>query len=154
MLSFRKDIRAAVEEARFDDLEELVIEDRGAVRHLLGLTYAADDTVAGAAAKGLAIAARHHAGLVQSTLRRLIWAMNDESATNALSAPRVFVAVAEEHPQLLLPMVPDLMRLRSDEGLRDGLERALTVVAESCPDGVPRLLHKQLPDSGGKVEPR
>lgn len=152
-MSFRRDIRAAVEEARYDDLDRLVADDRGAVRHLLGLTYAADPKVSHAAARGLAIAARHHPGLVQNTLRRLIWAMNDESATNAVTAPQVFEAVAEEHPQLLLPMVPDLMRLRTDESLRAGIDRALLAVVGGCPDSVPSALRAQLQTPGGKVEP-
>jgi len=154
MLSFRSDIRSAVEEARFDDLDALLAEDSGAVRHLLGLTYAADPKVSHAAARGLAIAARHHPGLVQNTLRRLLWAMNDESATNAVTAPRVFEAIAEEHPQLLLPLIPDLMRLRTDETLRDGIQRALTLVAGSCPDSVPDSLRAQLRAHEAKGEQR
>ena len=43
-----------------------------------------------------AVAARHHPDLVQQVVRRLVWAMNDESGTNALTAPEVVKAVADE----------------------------------------------------------
>lgn len=154
MLSFRKDIHAAVEQARFDDLERLIVDDRGAVRHLLGLTYAADPEVSRTAARGLAIAARHHPGLVQNTLRRLIWAMNDESATNAVTAPRVFEAIAAEQPELLLPMIPDLLRLRDDESLREGILNALSAVADACPGSMPPAIEAQFRKPGGNGEPR
>jgi predicted short-subunit dehydrogenase-like oxidoreductase (DUF2520 family) len=77
-------------------------------------------------------------------IRRLVWAMNDESGTNALTAPEVLQAVAAERPELLLPVVPDLVRLAADEGLREGLASALRTVASRCPGQVGQELSESL----------
>ena len=143
-MSFRKDIRDAVAAADFATLEPLIAGDRKTVRHLVGLSYSAEPGVAGNAARALAIAARHHPELVAATVRRLVWAMNDESGTNALSAPAVIEAIAEETPDLLVPVVPDLLRLSGDPGLRPGLRRALRTIARACPGQVSAALEKDL----------
>ncbi len=96
---------------------------RAAIRYLVGMSYNADPEIRKTATRGIALAARHHPKRVQEVVRRLIWAMNDESATNALTAPEVLEAIAEETPELLLPMVPDLTRLAADPGLHEGLSR-------------------------------
>lgn len=143
-MSFRADVRSAVSEGRFDDLDKLIVDDRRVVRHLVGLSYSADPETAGNAARGIGMAAVHHPGMVEAVIRRLIWAMNDESGTNALSAPAVFEAIAEANPELLLPVVPDMTRLSSDPGLRKGLRHALRMVAERCPGKVGARLTQDL----------
>lgn len=143
-MSFRKDIREAVAAGEFARLEQLVAADRHTVRHLLGLTYSPQAETARNAARGVAIAARHHPDLVTAAVRRLVWAMNEESGTNALSAPAVIESVAEEKPELLLPMVPDLLRLTGDPGLRAGLRRALRAIARACPGAVGAAMEKDL----------
>jgi hypothetical protein len=70
--------------------------------------------------------------------------MNDESGTNALTAPEVIQAIAAEEPELLLPLVPDLTRLTADPGLREGLAKALKTVAEKCPGEVGARLSASL----------
>jgi hypothetical protein len=143
-LSFRADIRSAVSEGRFDDLDELIADDRRTVRHLVGLSYSANAETANNAARGVGMAAIHHPSMVEAVIRRLLWAMNDESGTNALSVPAVFEAIAESNPELLLPVVPDMTRLSSDPGLRKGLRRALKTVTERCPGKVGASLTKDL----------
>ena len=142
-MSLRSQVKLAIEQGQTGELtmiEELVAEEPRAVRHLLGLTYHPDSKKREVATRGLVLASKYHPKLVQEVLRRLIWAMNDESGTNALTAPEVIQAIAEEEPGLLLPLVPDLTRLTADPGLRDGLANALKTVAEKCPGEVgPRL---------------
>lgn len=91
-------------------LRRLVEEQAGAVRHLLALSYQADRTVSERAARGVALAGHHHPRLVRRVIERLLWAMNDESGTNAQTAPRVLRAIACETPQLLQEAVPELNR--------------------------------------------
>ena len=126
-------LRVAVAQGDMAEVERLVAADRRAVRALLGLTYQADATTRDTAAAGLAVAARHHPGLVAEVLRRLVWAMNDESGTNALHAPAVIRRVAEAEPSLLVGLVPDLLRLTADPSLRDELVAAVRRVAALLP---------------------
>ena len=118
-----------------------------------GISPAACDHLAGMRAdKGIARAARYHQKLVQSVVRRLIWAMNDESGTNAQTAPAVLLAIAGEDPELLLPMLPDIVRLAGDRGLHDGLSRTLRIVKDSCPGKIGKSLSRALNQrfSGGE----
>jgi hypothetical protein len=128
------------------DIEELVAEEPRAVRYFLGMSYHSDPDIRKKAVKGIALAARHHPELVQKLVRQLVWAMNDESATNALTAPEVLQAIAEERPELLLPMVPDLTRLAADPGLHQGLAEALKTVVRRCPGKVGESLSRSLND--------
>jgi hypothetical protein len=143
----RNQVKLAIAQGQagqFSLIQKLVAEEPRAVRHLLGLTYHPDSKKREVATKGLVLASRYHPKLVQEVLRRLIWAMNDESGTNALTAPEVIQAIAAEEPELLLPLVPDLTRLTADPGLREGLTKALKTVAEKCPGEVGARLSASL----------
>ena len=87
-MTLRDEVHTLVREGDDAGLEELVAANRRAVRYLLGMTYQDDREIRGRAARAIGIAGRHHAKLVQEVIRRLIWAMNDESATNAENAVR------------------------------------------------------------------
>jgi cobyrinic acid a,c-diamide synthase len=140
----RRQVEQLVRERRFDDLDELVAENPRAVRHLLSLTYQLDDETREVAARGIALAIRHHPGLVQNVVRRLIWAMNEESGTNAQTAPTVLQAIAGEDAEFLLPVLPDLIRLAADEGLYRGLAKTLIIIKDSCPGKIGRSLGEAL----------
>ncbi len=143
-MSLRDQVRAAALEGRSEELAELATRERKAVRHLMGLSYEQDPEVRARAAAALGVAALHHTKLMESNVRRLVWAMNDESGTNALTAPEVLLAIARSNPRLLLPVVPDLARLATDEGLREGLAATLEVVREACPGEVGPLLGRSI----------
>lgn len=146
-MRLRTKVQAAVEESmqgNFEGLENLVTQEPRAIRYLLGMTYHSDDERRRTAAKGIAIASRHHPKLVKAVVRRLIWAMNDESGTNALTAPDVLLEIARVRPDILLPAVPDMTRLASDEGLREGLAEALRMISEACPGQVGSSLSASL----------
>jgi hypothetical protein len=108
------------------------------------MSYHTNPEIRKTAVRGVALAARYHPELVQNVVRRLVWAMNDESATNALTAPEVLLAIAGERPELLLPVVPDLTRLAGDPGLQDGLAKTLKTVARRCPGKVGASLSRSL----------
>jgi len=146
-LSLRDQVNDAIEKGqagKFEAMEDLVAEQPRAVRHLLGMTYHPEAAKRNVAARGLALASRYHPDLLQEVVRRLVWAMNDESGTNALTAPEVIQAIAEEEPELLVPVVPDLTRLAADQGLQSGLSAALKTVSERCPGQVGESLSKSL----------
>ncbi len=123
----------AAREGRAGDLSEAVSADRRALRHLVALTYRPEAESRAAAARGIALAGRRHPKLVQEVARRLIWAMNDESGTHAVTAPEVLRAIAEETPELLLPLVPSLLGLTADPALREALVEVVRLAARHDP---------------------
>ena len=143
-MSLRERIRTAVAEGDMESLEAVIAESRRSVRHLLSLAYSTDERIRNIAAKGVGLAANHHPKLVKEAARRLVWAMNDESGTYAVQAPAVLHEIAKVRSMLLVPMVPDISRLTSDPGLRDGLSATLKTIAERCPGEVGRKMSIQL----------
>ncbi len=120
-------------------LESLVVGEPRVVRHLVAATFRPEPGIRAAAGRGLALAARHHPVLVQEVVRRLVWGMNEESGTNASGAPDTLFAIAEEAPELLLPVMGDLMRLTGDAALHDRLVEVARKVASSRPEAANRL---------------
>ena len=144
-MSLRERIHETVRRGEMNgELEELVENEPRAIRYLLGMSYNPDPEIRETATRGVALASRYHPKLIQEAVRRLIWAMNDESGTNALSAPAVLQAIADENPELLLPMVPDLTRLAADPGLQEGIAKTLKTVAIRCPGKVGKILGRSL----------
>lgn len=156
-MSLRARIHEAVRRGLMNgELEELVRSEPRAIRYLLGMSYNLDLEIRRTAARGVALASKHHPKLVQNVVRRLIWAMNDEAGTNALTAPEVLRAIAEERPELLLPVVADLTRLAADPGLQVGLAGTLRTVAKRCPGKVGEMLGRSLSEcreAWGEEEP-
>lgn len=143
-MRLRQQVADAVALGNEQRIEDLVSQEVRAIRHMLGLTYSPNGHTREVAARGVAIASRHHPRLVQNLVRRLVWAMNEESGSHAVTAPAVVVAIAHEQPKMLLPMVPDLIRLAADESLREGLVKALEIVTERCPGKVGLALQREL----------
>ena len=132
-MNLRARIETAIREHDTPTLEALVAENPRVLRHLTSMTYDTDDGIRAAAAHAIARMAHHHPGQVSELVRRLVWAMNDESGTNSHTAPEVILAIALEKPDLLLPMMPDLARLTADTGLRPVLLSAVRAVSERYP---------------------
>ena len=143
-MGVRERVAEAVRLRRFDDLVAVVAADKRALRHLVALTYRPEPGVRAAAARGVALASRLHPKLVLEVARRLVWAMNDESGTHAVTAPEVLRAIAEESPRLLQPLVPSLLGLTADPGLREALVEVVRIVARHDPkaavDGMARAI--------------
>lgn len=128
-MSARAAVTDAVRQGRLDDLAALAAADRRTLRHILALAYRPEPEIRAAAGRAIAAASRHHPELVQEMARRLLWAMNDESGTHAITAPVVLRAVAEESPDLLLPLLSELLHLTADPGLHDALVDVARLVA-------------------------
>jgi hypothetical protein len=139
MRGLSKRVSEMLREGRFQELESLVAGEPRAVRYLLAATFRPEPEIRAAAGRGLAVAARHHPALMQEVVRRLIWGMNEESGTNARSAPDTLYSIAEEAPDLLLPVMGDLMRLTADPNLHDRLIDVARKVASCRPVAAERL---------------
>lgn len=147
-MNVRERVAEAVRESRFDDLAALVASEKSALRYLVALTYRPESDVRAAAARGVALASRHHPQLVQEVARRLVWSMNDESGTYAVTAPEVLRAIAEESPELLLPLVPSLLGLTADPGLREALVEVVRIVARHDPKAAANGMARALASCG------
>lgn len=128
----------------YSKLDYLISRNSSTVRHLLGMTYLPDSEDREIAIWGLAFAAQYYPKLIKDVVRRLVWAMNDESGTNALTAPDVLLGIARVRPDLLLPVIPDLTRLAGDPGLREGLVSILQLISRKFPGQVGIRMSKQI----------
>ena len=145
-MNLRTRVATAIRSQDATAIDALVAADVRILRHLVSMTYDTDDRIRSAAARAIALAAHHYPQQVSELVRRLVWAMNDESGTNSRTAPEVIRAIASEQPDLLLPMIPDLLRLAADRELRPLLISAVDTVAQRYPTRVERCLHHEPSD--------
>ena len=75
-----------------------------------------------------------HPELGREVARRLIWALNDESATNGVYGIPALGQIGRHAPSLVAPHVSALARMAWDQGLRLAILEALAEVARSSPD--------------------
>ncbi|MCP4677985.1 MAG: hypothetical protein GY854_21210 [Deltaproteobacteria bacterium] len=143
-MSGRDDIRAAVFAGNFDDVEAIVAENPRSVRRIVGLMYGLDEDIRTNCAKALVIAAKYHPKLIKRVIKNLVWAMDEQSGTYAPTAPEILKIIANDNPELLVPMMGELVRLASDSSLNEGLSSILRVVANRCPGELGRKLAKSL----------
>jgi len=116
------------------EVAELVAADRRAVRPLLSRLWDPDANIRRRAARALAEAASLHPDLGVEIVRRMLWALNDESGTNGLATLAAFGAIGRRSPTLLAPFLPMLVAMAEDSGLRGELLAALTDIAEVQPE--------------------
>ena len=143
-MSLRSRILEAIKKGQIDEVETMISTEPRGVRYLLGLVYRPEEEIREGAAKSIARASRHHPKLVKNIIERLVWAMKSDSGANAQGAPVVLLAIAEEKPDLLLPIVPDLIHLGADTSLYQGLCDTLRAVVKRCPGKVGEKLSREL----------
>jgi len=119
-----------------EELEALLVQQPGVWRRLWRFLYHGDEAVRqrAAGAFGLAVAL-HSEGrpeLAREVLRRLFWAMNEESGSVCWGAPEAVGEVLRHRPELCDDFVPLLVSLLSDPALRRGVLRALARLGPEC----------------------
>lgn len=114
-------------------LGRLVTERAAAVRHLQGRLWDPDESTRRRAAAALAVAAEARPELGRDLLRRLVWALNDESATNGRCAVPALAEIGARCPELVEPFVGSMVRLLEDDGLRPALLEALARIGRAAP---------------------
>ena len=62
------------------------------------------------------------------------------------AAPEVLLAIADENPELLTPVAPDLVRLSADTSLNQGLCDTLRRIAKRCPGAIGQGMTRTLND--------
>lgn len=117
-----------------EGLERMVTETPTAVRFLQGRLWDADPEIRCRAAIALGAAAAAHPDLGRELLRRALWAINDESATNGAPVLPAVGEIGRRSPELVAPFVGPLTSYLWDEGLRPGILDALHRIAEVAPE--------------------
>jgi len=126
-----------MEMLRQDDtggLEQIVGENPAAIRFLQGRLWDADPEIRCRAAVALGAAAKAHPDLGRELLRRALWALNDESATNGAYMLPAIGEIGRRAPDMVKPFVGPMTSFLWDEGLRPGILSALCRIAEAAPE--------------------
>lgn len=117
-------------------LGALATQDSGVSRFLLGRLWDPDEEIRRRAARALGKAAAAFPQIGINLTRRLMWALNDESATNGLYGIPAVAEIGLNDPELVAPFLAPLASLSWDAGLRMEIIRALTRIAEASPEAV------------------
>jgi len=129
-----------LQQGREEAVAELAIADRRALRPLMGRLWDPDPEIRCHAAGAMGRSAAAHPALGLEMVRRLMWALNDESATNGVYGIAALGEIGHRCPEMLAPFIPPLVSMAWDDGIRLELLGALGRVAEADP----RLVRGQL----------
>lgn len=121
-------------------LEQLVLAQPSSIRHLQGRLWDTEAKVRGNAAEALGSAAASRPELGREILRRALWALNDESATNGIYGLAAIGEIGARDPELARDFLGPVASLVRDAGLRSAIFRALGRVADTAPELVEPLL--------------
>lgn len=121
-------------------LEHLAAARPRAARHLLGRLWDDDEARRRVVARALAAVAAAHPELGRELVRRLLWALNDEAATNGVYGVAALGEIGVRCPDLMAPFLGPLASWARDDGLRPEILRALARIAEAAPELVRPLL--------------
>lgn len=126
--------RGAVEE-----LAGIAAADPSALRFLTPRLWDEDREVARRSAEALAAVSHDRPDLGRELVRRFLWALNDESGTNAGPVLAALAEVAGRSPELLQPYVGALIPLLEDDGLCDGVLRVFEELVQAMPSAAAGL---------------
>jgi hypothetical protein len=129
-----EEIRELLRQGRESELTERAIGDTRVVRPLLARLYDPDDDVRDRAARVLGHGAAAHPELGREIARRLMWGLNDESATNGVYGVPALGQIGRRAPDLVAAHLPALARMAWDRGLRLAILEALAEVATAAPE--------------------
>jgi hypothetical protein len=114
-------------------LERLAASEPGAMRFLLGRLWDPDDSARALAARAVGASAAAHPDLGREVLRRLLWALNDESATNGVYGLAAIGEIGARAPELVADFVGPVCSYAWDDGLRAEILRAMIRTASVEP---------------------
>ena len=115
-------------------LEKLVAEQPRAVGALQGRLWDVDPEIRDRAAQAIGTVAATHPELGTELLRRAMWALNDESATNGAPVLPAIGEIGANRPEIVAPFIGPMTAMLWDDGLRPGILRALCRIAEAAPE--------------------
>jgi len=116
-----------------EGLERTAVENPRATRFLQGRLWDVDPEVRNNAAAALGVAAAAHPELGRELMRRALWALNDESATNGAPVLPAIAEIGRRAPEVVAPFIGPMTAYLWDDGLRLGILKALCRIAEVAP---------------------
>ena len=117
-----------------EGLEHMVVETPAAVRFLQGRLSDPDPEIRNRAAVAHGAAAAAHPEHGRELLRRALWALNDESATNGGPMLPAIGEIGRRAPDLVAPFIGPMTAYLWDDGLRPGILEALCSIASTAPE--------------------
>jgi hypothetical protein len=108
----------------------------------MGRLWDPDPQIRRRAAEAIGRTAAAHPELGREMIRRLMWALNDESATNGVYGIPALGEIGHRCPELMASFVPALVSKAWDEGIQLELLKALGRIAESDPETIGRELDR------------
>ena len=132
-MALKDDVRALLVSGNEPALAAAVAGDARVGRLLVARLRDVDRSVAQRASKGLGEYAARWPEATREIVRRLLWALNDESGTNGAPALAALGEIGRRAPDLIASYVPALVETVHDAGLRLDLLHALTAIAATAP---------------------
>jgi hypothetical protein len=132
-MSLSKEIRELLQQGLEDAVADLATANPRALRPLVGRLWDPDGEIRLRAARAVGHAATARPDLGLEVIRRLMWALNDESGTHGVHGIPALGEIGRRAPDLIAPYVPALVSMAVDPALRLELLRTLTAIAESGP---------------------
>jgi hypothetical protein len=147
-MGLKDEMTELLRHGREDEAAALAARSPRAVRALLGRVWDPDEALRRGAARAVGLAAAADRDLGLEIIRRLQWALNDESATNGVYGLAALGEIGRKAPDLLEPFLPMMAALAWDPGLRLELLRAFRAVAETAPRLVRAHLNEFMAHAG------
>lgn len=117
-----------------DGLERLATSEPRVVRHVLGRLWDPDEEIRTMSARAVGALAEAHPALGQELVRRLMWALNDESAMNGVYGLEALGEIGRRNPELFAAFAGPMAAYLWDDGLRLGILKALARIHEVAPE--------------------
>jgi hypothetical protein len=131
-----------LQQGREEAVAEMAAANPRVLRPLMGRLYDPDPEIRRRAAGAMGRSAADHPKLGLDMVRRLIWSLNDEAATNGIYAVAALGEIGHRCPGLMEPFTAPLASMAWDDGLRPEILRALARIAAADPGLVEGLLDR------------
>ncbi len=138
-MRLKEEVMEMLRQGDSEGLEHMVEGNPAAVRFLQGRLWDADPEIRNRAAIALGAAAAAHPDLGRELLRRALWALNDESATNGGPVLPAIGEIGRRAPEVVAPFVGPMTAYLWDHGLRPGILDALRRIAETAPELIAKV---------------
>jgi len=129
-------------------LEQLVSAEPGALHHLVGRLWDPDSTISRRAAAALGHGACAHPELGREVLRRLLWALNDESGMHGAAACVAVAEIGARAPEVASPFLAPFASCAGGKELRPEVLEALQHIVVERPELALEIAEVLKPMSG------
>lgn len=138
-LSLKKEVKAALQSADFEQISRLAVENRKVLGILISLSFNKNDVMCWRAIEAMGVAAgrvtrEQDPELVRNTIRRITWSAREESGGMGWSAPELLGEIVRSAPRAFtdIPAIIVSIHEEDEEGVfHKGVLRALGRMADA-----------------------